>query len=126
MIPAALEHAVQSISKMVPGFLARQSFVPSPTQLCLASCSFIVITQMLCVKLQGIQVFVDDMSGFGGIASSMLPDLKDDIGIETVLMFALRASRDAPAQYVQQVWLALETRWQWLHMHDGAGVCWPI
>lgn len=52
-------------------------------------------------------MFVDDMTGFGGLAAEVLPDLKDAIGIQNVLMFALRATRDAPARSVQQVRLCL-------------------
>lgn len=59
--------------------------------------------------MQGLQIFVDDLSGFGGLAAEILPDLKDAIGIDTVLMFALRATRAAPARSVQQVRLCLRT-----------------
>ncbi|KAK9862477.1 hypothetical protein WJX84_010017 [Apatococcus fuscideae] len=63
-----------------------------------------------CDSPQGLQMLVDDMSGFGGLAANILPDLKDAIGIQTVLTFALRATRDAPARSTQQG--TAQAQWQ--------------
>ncbi len=55
--------------------------------------------------MQGIQILVDDLGGFGGLTSSILPDLKDVTGLATVSLFALRRTSEGPSVLPDQVCL---------------------
>lgn len=48
-------------------------------------------------SLQGLQLFVDDLSGFGAIAARLLPELREDLGPSLpVLLYAVRPSAAEP------------------------------
>eukprot|EP00887_Chlorella_sp_A99_P006240 scaffold3.g6240.t1 len=49
-------------------------------------------------SLQGVQCFVDDLSGFGRLAAELLPELREDLGPRLpVALFAVRPSMAEPA-----------------------------
>ena len=53
--------------------------------------------------MQGIQILVDDLGGFGGLTWQILPELKDVAGLSTVSLFALRNGSLGPPRSTDQV-----------------------